>query len=314
MTRVDGRPVRVMAVVSHLVGGIRTYLSYVYGGMRVGDYRFRSSPVTSDETSVLEDNLTAHSLKVIRVPQARALGHLTSAIFRHLWRTKPDVVHAHGFSSAIAVAAATRVSRVPVIVTSHDVIEAHALQGELGRFRRSVLGWALSRATIVQSVGHDAHANLLNAIPTLRRHTGLRVILNGIDPTLNAAVHSLDGHDHEGRPTRFVFVGRPMPQKGFVDVISAVERLHKQHAFTVVVCGDGGFIREYRADIERRGLKGCFEFRGFMPAVAPRAPRRRRPTNALPVGSVPGGSNGGARLRVPADRVQLHWPPRGRRG
>ena len=91
--------------------------------------------------------------------------------------------------------------------------------------------------------------------------------MNGVDPT--SFFPSQDQGDiPQLGPVRFVFVGRPMPQKGFVDIIGACKLLARRFDFLIIVCGDGGFIREYRAEIERSGLRSLFRFQGFLGAVA----------------------------------------------
>lgn len=264
--REDGR-VRVLAAAVHLVGGIRTYLKYVYRHLAAEGFDLTILTLQSDEAEALRGDLAACGVNVRELKPGDGMLRLAAAIRRECRMHAPDVIHAQGFTAAVASAVGTARRSTPVMVTSHDVIEAHPLQERFTIARRVALRWALSRAAIVQSVSHDAQENLVDALPSLRSHPGLRVIMNGVQAAAFSPARG-DGATSRAGPARFVFVGRPMPQKGFVDIIEACGSLVGRHDFAVTVCSDGGFIREYRAEIRRRGLDHLFRFRGFLPVVA----------------------------------------------
>ena len=66
------------------------------------------------------------------------------------------------------------------------------------------------------------------------------------------------------------FFGRIMPQKGFEYLVEAsrdCDRFSGLIGLVVAVAGDGGFIRERRAEIRDRGLEVSFRFLGFQADV-----------------------------------------------
>lgn len=264
------RPINVMVVVRNLVGGIRTYLRYVYPRLSPERYRVRVLTVRSAELDALSHDLSAHRPEIIAVSSEGGTRALTWAAMKALNEGRTDVIHANGFTAAIAVAGARLLRRIPVIVTSHDVVEAHPLQERLTWAHKTVLAVALGRASIVQSVSNDAQANLLRAIPALGSHSGLRIVHNGIEvDNLPFRADAPERMTQGQRTARLLFVGRLMPQKGFRDIISAVEMMRSREDFRVDVLGDGGFIREYRAEIARLGLERFFHFLGYIADAGP---------------------------------------------
>src|SRR6185295_2308629 len=97
----------------------------------------------------------------------------------------------------------------------------------------------------------------------------LRVIRNGIPVDALDQQGKIDLPERTGDTILFGFFGRFMPQKGFDDLIDAVEILSRdpecQGKFKVLAVNDGSFVREYRNEIARRGLSGAFVFKGFVP-------------------------------------------------
>ena len=151
--------------------------------------------------------------------------------------------------------------RIPLMVTSHDVLRAHPLQEPLGLPTKLALMGALRRADVVQSVSHDAQENLVRSLPVLKKHPRLITIVNGVEVPGATCVPLASRYDTS--PVSFAFVGRLMPQKGFVDIVTAVELVRREIGLRVTVYGDGGYVREYRSSIQERGLSEHFVFSGF---------------------------------------------------
>ena len=198
---------------------------------------------------------------------------LLMAIGRALRRAAPHVIHSHGFTSGAIAALANLPYGLPHIVTSHDVFRREQFEGRLGGLKARGLAAILRRADVVQSVSRDAQENLLAYLPGFSP-SSLAVISNGI------AVERFQGAGHRQElratepdaPVVFGFFGRLMPQKGFGDLVDAVARLDGddtvRNRFQVRVVSDGGYIREHRAAIARRGLSHYFDFTGFMPDIS----------------------------------------------
>jgi glycosyltransferase involved in cell wall biosynthesis len=273
------RPLEVLAVIRHSVGGIRTYLKYVYLGLPPAQYRFTILTAEGEEFHLLQKDMQPHDIELVHVPEHRDLAHMFGALTRRLALHRPDIMHSHGFTAGAVASLANLPFRVPHIVTSHAMLTPEDFPRPWGPAKARMLGWLLGRADLVQSVTFDAKQNLREYLPRLERHTSMPVIVHGIDvdrfsrpgdPGVTAALRDT----FQVAPETFVFgfLGRPMPEKGFQHLIDAVGQLSRVPAarpFVVVVAGDGGYIREYRAEIAARGLTGHFRFVGFVPEVAP---------------------------------------------
>jgi glycosyltransferase involved in cell wall biosynthesis len=273
------RPLEVLAVIRHAVGGIRTYLKYVYRGLPPAQYRFTILTAEGDEFHLLEKDMHPHEIELVHVPEHRDLAHMYGAITRRLATRRPDIMHSHGFTAGAVASLANLPFRVPHIVTSHAMLTPEDFPPPRGHVKQRMLGWLLGRADMVQSVTFDAKHNLLEYLPRLERHTSMPVIVHGIDvdkfsrpadPSATAALRAT----FQVAPETFLFgfLGRPMPEKGFQHLVDAVGQLAGTPAagpFVVVVAGDGGFIREYRIEIAKRQLGDYFRFVGFVPEVAP---------------------------------------------
>jgi glycosyltransferase involved in cell wall biosynthesis len=138
------------------------------------------------------------------------------------------------------------------------------------------MGRLLRRLDAIVCVGHDIRANLQDYLPALRRDR-LVVIPNGID-TDRFADDSPVSDDLRRQlglapgVTIVGFLGRFMVQKGFLPLLGAFERLVREgppRPFHLVAVGSGDFEREYRAEVERRGLGGHVSMLGFVMDARP---------------------------------------------
>lgn len=261
------RPTRVLLVARHLVGGIRTYFKYVYARMDPGEFVFSLVAVDTEEMQHVATDLHPHVLDTTLVPEGRPLVPLGLAVRRAIGEFRPDVVQAHGFTAGVVTNMVNVPRRAPVLLTSHDVLHQEEFRSLTGRMKGEVVSRVLARSAALQSVSHDAQQNLTEVLPRLRRHRRLLVIPNGIDVGLYSSAQDVS-RPPTPTPT-LLFVGRLMPQKGFLDLVSAVDLLKQEGVRVhVLVAGDFGFAREYQRDVRSRGLSDQFDFLGFLPDVA----------------------------------------------
>jgi glycosyltransferase involved in cell wall biosynthesis len=103
-------------------------------------------------------------------------------------------------------------------------------------------------------------------------------IPNGIDVRKYAAPMVTGGDDLRQRlglgadTMLFGFLGRFMEQKGFLILLDALQRLktdEPQRSFHLVAVGSGDYKREYRIEIERRGLGDMVSLFDFTPDILP---------------------------------------------
>lgn len=264
------RPRRILITVRHAVGGIRTYLKYVFGGLDSERYQLMIVAVRGEETSALEQDLRRFQPIVRLVSGDRAFTRLAFATLSAARSWKPHVIHAQGFTAGVAATPAALVTRTPHLITSHNVFRDDEFDGLRGATRRRVLTFVLNQASLIHVVGEGAEENTLRFLPGLRPAL-LRIVRNGVpspampDPAQASAWReSVSG----GAEVLFGFFGRFMPEKGFDVLIRAAEILHKSgtaRRFRILAINDGSFVREYRAKIATLGMADNFEFLGFSP-------------------------------------------------
>jgi glycosyltransferase involved in cell wall biosynthesis len=102
-------------------------------------------------------------------------------------------------------------------------------------------------------------------------------ILNGIDAAhlekADPGAPDLRAHAGIGPDVFLIgFLGRFMEQKGFLPLLDALERLLARgtaRPFHVAAVGSGDYQREYRAEVDRRGLGRCVSFHEAVPNAGP---------------------------------------------
>ncbi|MBM9616708.1 glycosyltransferase family 4 protein [Desulfobulbus rhabdoformis] len=264
---------RVLLVVRWPVGGIRTFMRYVYLRFPVESFSFTLIAPDLPETKVLLDDLSGGDVTLIPVSSNPSVVELCWTVTKQLLHAKFDIVHSHGFTSGVCAALPARLTRVPHLLTSHDVLQEKQFSHKFGKLKRRYIGIAISFIDTIQSVSHDAQKNLLEFFP--RIHERCLVISNGIEierfqqaepRNLRKELFLSDEYFLIG------FLGRFMRQKGFNHLVDAVEQLTRHQnlkkILLVLAFGEGGFIREERAALRQRGLEGNFYFMPFTPNVA----------------------------------------------
>lgn len=268
---------RVLTVVRWPVGGIRTHVLYNYPEAAADGYRFTfvgPADASLDTFAACLDDLTDSEFvgAPVRGPDCR----MTGSVRRQLRSGRFVLMHSHGLTAATQAAVANIAVGLPHAATVHDPLRPGQFRGLRGRAKRWVMGRLLRRLDAIVCVGEDIRANLLEYLPALRRDR-LVVIPNGIDadrfapagPPANELRRRL-GLDPG--VALVGFLGRFMEQKGFLPLLGAIERLVRggpPRPFHLVAVGSGDFEREYRAEIERRGLGACVSMLGFVTDIRP---------------------------------------------
>lgn len=274
MTPEPGR-YRVLLIVRWPLGGIRTFLRYVYRGFEPERWDITLIAPDHPELDVLlREDLAALRIRHVSAgpePGATTLLLRAAALLR---RERFDFVHSHGFTAGLSAALPVAMSGTYHLLTSHDVINRDQFEGFSGRLKHALSGIAFGRFQKIHSVSHDAQANLLESFPMLDRDR-CSVICNGIE-----VERFLDPQPRDFRaeldlgPDVFLigFLGRFMAQKGFRYLVDAVEILSRRDDLPrrplVLAFGEGGFLRQEKEAIERRGLTDSFRFLPFASNVA----------------------------------------------
>jgi len=268
---------RILLIVRHPVGGIRTFFRYVY--RTFGSEKYQFTLVTPDlpETRVLLEDLRELDLIYIPVDKNVSNRELLRIVTKTI-RNKPfDLVHSHGFTSGACSIVGALSKRTPHILTCHDVFTQRQFIGLKGLVRKAALGMMLSMIDCIHCVSHDARDNLLAYLPILELYKRKVIAIpNGIEvePFLNAEKRDL--RRERGLPSAGVligFFGRFMSQKGFRYLVDALEQIKKEQNLPreplILAFGEhDGFIREEKEDVKKRGLAGSVLFLPFVQEVA----------------------------------------------
>lgn len=127
------------------------------------------------------------------------------------WRAeRPDVVHAHFWTSGLAAVVAAKDLRLPVVQTYHAL-------GRESRERRAVERHVGRQAALI-AASSAAELETLVRMGVPRSRTA--VVSSGVDTSM---FHPEDVVRGGGR--RIVSVGELVPRKGFADLVSALQRV-----------------------------------------------------------------------------------------
>jgi glycosyltransferase involved in cell wall biosynthesis len=253
---------KILLVARWPVGGIKTYFRYIYG----------SNVFENAEITLLAPAEDLADFIATQLPQGRitlvSTGTNYIAFVKSLAlclkNNKFDLVHSHGFSASLFAHSLLVFKKLPHVMTAHDVFLPNTFSGKLGFFKRAVMGWLLASVTKVLSVSEDARQNILEYFPQLNKAQVFN-ITNGVDTQFFQAGTARNLRLELGiaadRPL-IGFFGRFMAQKGFYQIIAAIDILHKSHVLEVkplvLTFGWGGFIREDFSLIEQKGLSDYF--------------------------------------------------------
>jgi glycosyltransferase involved in cell wall biosynthesis len=272
---------RVLLVVRWPVGGIRTFIRYVYRNFDPSKWHFTIIAPDLEETKILLDDLSEHDVSyapVLGMPDNGSSGFakMFSCVLSQLVRKNYDLIHSHGFTSGISAALAALVSRTPHVMTSHDVINENQFSGWKGKVKKRVVERLFGMIDSIHSVSYDAQMNLLSHFPGIGNRAGKCIVIpNGIevDRFIIAESRDLRGELRLGQDVFLVgFMGRFMAQKGFRYLVDAVEILREEYdlpkRLLILTFGEGAFIREEKDIIGKKGLNDFFCFMQFTPNVA----------------------------------------------
>ena len=256
----------ILLVIWNPVGGIRTYVGYVYETPEFRNARFTMiipQSHLSDLFISTFSNLEADFV-ICKKSGFSVMYHLVLTILK----SRVDLVHSHGFTSGIYTSVISKIFRKKQVITAHDVIRDDQVLGIKGKMKALLMSVLLNFADFTHCVSYDVEKNLEEKLPLINKGK-LITISNGVDVRrfFNAEktnlrdVFSLD----EGQ-FLIGFFGRFMPQKGFEYLIEAVEIIKSDPGIkqipVVIAYGEDGFIREKKQAIEEKGLSNSFIFPG----------------------------------------------------
>lgn len=252
---------KILLVARWPVGGIKTYLRYIYGSPIFKETEIDLIAPEDDLAEFLETQLPSNRIRLLPIKgDGKSIRH---RLREALDEGNYDLVHSHGFSASFFVQQVMCVRKTPHIMTAHDVFLPNTFNGFSGLCKKIAMRWLLGSVSQVLSVSEDARNNIFEYFPGLRAEQ-VKNITNGIDTGFFAKGVARNFREELNLGDRPIigFFGRFMAQKGFLQVVQAVEILAKNSPESakpiVLTFGWGGFIREDFALIEAKGLKDYF--------------------------------------------------------
>lgn len=266
---------KILLVIRWPVGGIRTFIRYVYRHFNISSYEITILTPGLDEANALSDDLDEINVKYCKISPDPTAAEICLAIVRLAMTNKYDLIHSHGFTSSMCAALPAKIMRIPHILTSHDVLNSNQFKGGRGRFVKYGMGIMLWMVDGIHSVSYDAHNNLCEYYPFLKSNKKCVIIPNGIEVGRFADAEPINIRQKLalGDDTFLLaFFGRFMSQKGFAYLVEAVEQLVSDRTLSkkavVIAFGETGYVRQERAKIRNKQLEGHFLFLPFASNVA----------------------------------------------
>jgi glycosyltransferase involved in cell wall biosynthesis len=258
---------RLLCVARWPVGGIRTYLHYVYPALAADGYVFTFAGPPDERFRRFREELRHWpNVEFVELPCERTRDSVNLPLRRLLASGRFDLVHSQGATSAVQTAIANLGLRVPHVMTSHDVFRPDQFAGRLGRLKRRVMGELFRGIDLIIHVTNDARENLLEYLPrVVTGRARMATIGHGIDtnrfcyPPRRFAQTLREQMRIDQSTFLMGFLGRFMEQKGFLPLLSALEQL-PAHGWRLAAFGAGDMIREYQAETGRRRLANRVSF------------------------------------------------------
>ena len=268
----DIKKVNILVVIRWPVGGIRTYIRYVYKKLK-GAYHFTIVGPELPEIEFMKKDMADLDVEFVTVGANKSSLSMGKAVYNLLQNNKIDLIHSHGFTSGLITSLINLVYRKPHVITSHDILQSSQFKGISGVLKKFSLSYILPSADRIQSVSHDAQNNLITFIPRLKKFQNkLTVIFNGIDINEFRSAEAMElrrKYNLSNDVFLVGFIGRFMSQKGFSFLIRAIDNIKdKVGEFRVIVFGSYGFVREDQRMIESLGLSSYFIFHGYEQNIA----------------------------------------------
>jgi glycosyltransferase involved in cell wall biosynthesis len=261
----NGQARRVLVVVNHPLGGIRTYLLNNLPHIAKAGYAFTFLAPANDAFEEFKiDVRDWPGVEFVNVPVRNRKYSLCRAVWRELKSRRFNLIHSQGLRAGSEAGLANARFRIPHIMTLHDVIvPQNDIPGRLKGLKRFATEQITRRIDVIVPVSNDCAGNHLRHFRCWQRGPcRIEVIPNGVDlipllahSDMTDAVPALRDQIGIGRDIVLAgFFGRFMPQKGFTVLLDALKLLaargHQGKILLVATDDPYGYGREYRRVIE----------------------------------------------------------------
>lgn len=213
--------------------------------------------------------LEEQGCRVIETPvDRRGINPVTDLkLLRNYWkllrREKPDLVITYTIKPNIYGGMVCRLLKIPYAVNITGLGTAFQKQGALRTLVTMLYRIALKKAKVVFFENAENRQTLLDAGIVMAEQTCL---LNGAG--VNVDHYTYTAYPIEAEPTKFLFVGRVMREKGIDELFEAVMRLRREgfHCTLDVV---GGYEENYAHKIADYTKQGWLKYHGYQKDVRP---------------------------------------------
>ena len=181
--------------------------------------------------------------------------------FRLLRREKPDLVITYTIKPNIYGGIVCRLLRIPYAVNITGLGTAFQKQGALRKLVTMLYRIALKKAKVVFFENAGNRQTLIEEGIVKESRTCL---LNGAG--VNIDHYAYKPYPRENTPTRFLFIGRVMREKGVDELFSAMSRLHRE-GFSCALDVLGGYEEDYAERIKIHTDEGWLNYHGYQKDV-----------------------------------------------
>lgn len=214
----------VLIVAQWVVGGIRTFLRYVYNNIDPKSYRFHLVAPRTEELDVLRNDLCNIDIGFSAVTFNTRKPRIDfRSIYNALKIEKFDLIHSHGFTAGLYCTPLAKIFRIPHVMTAHAMLKEDNFLGYKGRLLKIMLKYLFGNIDRIHSVSEGAKENVLFYYPDIKSSKFV-LIPNGIEIDRFSKDEKRNFIKELKLPEgAFLigFLGRFMPEKGFTVLLDA---------------------------------------------------------------------------------------------
>jgi len=279
----DKKRRRVLVVVTFAVGGIRTYMRYVYSRLNREKYAFTILAYDSSEREALEEDAKHYQTdKLIFIKPRYGYRLLFWSVLREVLKERYDLIHSQGIFAAFNVGLVNFLFGIPHIFTVHGLLEESDLKGFslLRSLKLNLLSFVLKSADVMHHVSQDMVEQYRKLLPGVENSKcKIVMISHGIDVESYAEekrckAGSLRNDLGIGCKVFLIgYLGRFMDRKGFPILIDAVQIIETENLiekeYLIIAVGSGDRQKRYFREVNKRGLSNKIKFIPFRQHVQP---------------------------------------------
>lgn len=274
----NAKKINLLTIIRHPVGGIRTYLKYTYNKLNVEKYNLTILVVyeenNENEILSLKNDLSIFSPNIIYISSRRPLISMTRRLYQLLSKNEIHLIHSQGTTTGIIAAFVNLKYRRPHVITLHETFDEKIIRRGK-HIKKLAIPILFNTADYLNVVSDDAKNNIIQHFTLLNRMINkIVVIRNGVDVdyfTDNIQnVNSIYDIDNIKTDDFVVgYLGRYMPEKGFLLLIEAMKIIRSEYInfnkVKILCLGWNAYIREYKKLISDYGLDNNFCFIEYQP-------------------------------------------------